>query len=127
MRATVCFVAGAGLVVAGCGSADRAAPTPFKTPPTITWVELSGPAPAHTWVCVTEISSAPGPVSARVAPVSYYIQLHAGDCSAPDSLVAESNSGTFTIVVPLGRYHVKVGNPTDEAGGYFVRIEFPLS
>jgi len=62
-----------------------------------------------------------------VSPGSYYLQLHSGDCGAPPSLVVDSNSGSLSTVVPLGRYHVMVGNPTDEAGAYEIHVDYPLS
>ena len=127
MRTTAAMVASCAFPSVGCSSDEPAVPTPFEGLPAITWVEYSGPAPAHSWFCVTTVSAGPGPITARVAPTSYYIQLHAGDCSAPDSLVAESNSGTVTAAVALGQYHVKVGNPTDEVGAYSVRVEYPSS
>jgi hypothetical protein len=72
-------------------------------------------------------SAGPRPVTAIVGPSTFYVQLHNGDCNAPPSLISEGTGSINSVVVPFGRYHVMVGNPTDSDGSYALRVDFPIS
>jgi hypothetical protein len=124
-RAGVSALVGVAFLAMGCGGGGASTPTPFART-VITTHEESGPIGAQMSVCVATISSGPGPVNATLAPATFSLQLHSGECgtSAP---LAEGTHGSLSATVPLGRYHFVITNPTDQVGGYTIRVDYPRS
>jgi hypothetical protein len=112
--------------VVACGGSTNVAPTPLPSAAQPSSVDASGPVLAHSWACAVEFRTGAGAVSVRVAPASSYLQVAAGTCAAPGSVLADSNAASLTYPATAGEYHVNVGNPTDTDERYTVHADFLL-
>jgi hypothetical protein len=78
----------------------------------------------HEWSCGLAFGQvAEDDVTARVSPVSMYLEMRTGECDTDGTLLGSSSTGTLVIKLGVDGYHVRVGNPTDATVQYSLQVE----
>jgi hypothetical protein len=107
------------LTLVGCGGAG-----PHSTDPAPVTATREGDLAPHVWSCAIEFFPIDAEVSAKITPASLYMELRAGACDSPGTMVGASLTGMLKVTVPRGAYHLNVGNPGDVRASYSLTVQY---
>jgi hypothetical protein len=107
------------VVLGGCGSTVTSDFSPKRGTET-----REGQLPPHEWLCGLAFGQvAKDDVTAKVSPVSVYLEMRTGGCDTSGTLLGSSSTGTLVMKLDSGGYHVRIGNPTDATVQYSLQVE----